>query len=117
MADGQVRDHLGMPPAIGRAGGKRPEGQVGQGGEGRGVARPEPEDLLAEPADLAQREPERRVPGEHPAQRREQRRIDPGGRQERVQHRDVRGDPVPGGLVKPGTVRADSRLSGRHGHQ
>jgi hypothetical protein len=29
MADGQVWDHLGMPPAIGQAGGERPEGQVG----------------------------------------------------------------------------------------
>ena len=27
------------------------------------------------------------------------------------------GHPVPGGLVKPGTVLADSRLSGWHGHE
>ena len=29
----------------------------------------------------------------------------------------MRGDPVPGGLVEPGTVVADGRLGGGHGQQ
>jgi hypothetical protein len=52
MADGQVRDHLGLLPAIGRAARERGDDQVGQGGEWRGVAGPEPDGFLAEPADL-----------------------------------------------------------------
>jgi hypothetical protein len=69
------------------------------------------------PANFVQREPERREAGEQPAQRRKQHLIDPGRRQERVQHRDVRGDPVPGSLVKPGTMLPDRRLGSGHGQQ
>ena len=68
MADGQVRDHHGVLPAIRRAARKRGEHHTGQGAERRGIARAEPDDLLAEPADPVQRELERREPGEQPAQ-------------------------------------------------
>jgi len=117
MADGQVRDHLGVLPAVRRAGRKRGEGRAGQGAERRRIARAEPDGLLAEPADPVQRELERAGPGEQLGQQREQRLTDPGGRQERVQHGDMRGDSVPGGLVEPGTVAADGWLGGGHGHQ
>jgi hypothetical protein len=44
------------------------------------VTRAKPDDLLAEPAEPIQRELECGDPGEQPAQRREQRLADPGGR-------------------------------------
>lgn len=45
---------------------ERGDDQVHQGGERRGVARAEPDDLVAEPADAVQRELEGREPGEQP---------------------------------------------------
>jgi hypothetical protein len=112
-----VRHWPGVLPAIRRARRKRGERRAGQGAERRGITWAEPDDLLAEPADPVQRELERREPGEQPAQRREQRLADSRGRKERVQHRDMRRDPAPGGLDEPGTVAADGRLGGGHGQQ
>jgi hypothetical protein len=107
----------GVLPAIRRAGRERGKGRAGQGPERRGIARAEPDDLLAEPADPVQRELERRESGEQPAQRREQLLADLGRRQDRVQHRDMRRDSAPGGLNEPGAVAADGRLGGGHGQQ
>jgi hypothetical protein len=63
IADGQVRDHLGVLAAVRRAGRKRGEGRAGQGAERRGLARTEPDDLRTEPADPVQGEPEREASG------------------------------------------------------
>ena len=49
MADGQVRDHLGVLPAIGWAGRKRGEGRAGQDAERRGITRAEPDDFPPPP--------------------------------------------------------------------
>jgi hypothetical protein len=66
LADGQVGDYLGDPPAIRRAGRVRGEDPAGQGSERRWVAWAEPDDLLTEPADPVQCELECRETGEQP---------------------------------------------------
>jgi hypothetical protein len=95
-ADGQVGGGVAELALVWREGGKGVGDRARQGTEGAGVARGEPEHLIAEPGGAIELEAERAERREQVLKPGELRRADCLGRHERGEHGDVGRDAEPG---------------------